>query len=198
MAAQGMDNNNGIKAVIFDCFGVLYVGSLQMLYDITPEARWPELHDLNVGSDYGYISPDEYAESLAEITGRSKQEIIDLRLQKHVRHEDMVAYVRELRKTFKTALLSNVGPDLIERLFTEPERAELFDTIVLSSTEGLVKPNPHIFELAATRLGLSPGECVMIDDLEKNIEGADAAGMKGVVFMNLKQLKADLAPVLGV
>lgn len=185
-----------VKGIIFDCFGVLYVGSLQMLYDITPEARWPELHDLNVGSDYGYIDADEYAEALADITGRTKQEVIELRMRKHVRNDAMVAYVRELHKTYKVGLLSNVGPDLIERLFTEGERAELFDCVVLSSAEGLVKPNPHIFELAAERLGLEPGECVMIDDLEKNIEGADAAGMRGVVFTNLQSLKTDLAGLL--
>jgi len=185
-----------VKGIIFDCFGVLYVGSLQMLYDITPEARWNELHDLNVGSDYGYIGPDEYAEALAELTGRSKAEIIELRMRKHIRNDALVEYARELHKSYKVGLLSNVGPDLIERLFSEEERAELFDTVVLSSTEGIVKPNPHIFELAAERLGLDPSECLMIDDLEKNIEGADAAGMRGIVYTNVESLKTDLTRAL--
>ncbi len=187
-----------IKGLIFDCFGVLYVGSLQMLYDITPKDRWRELHDLNVGSDYGYIGADEYAEALASITGRSKTDIIELRAREHTRNEPVVDYLRELKKHYKVAMLSNVGPELVERLFSEQERSELFDAIVLSYTEGLVKPNPAIFTLTAERLGLTAGECVMIDDLEKNIEGADAAGMPGIVYTNLDSLKTDLTSVLGV
>lgn len=183
----------GIKAIIFDCFGVLYVGSLQALYDITPQEKWGELHDLNTGSDYGYINADEYAETLAAITGRDKQEILELRTREHVRNEPLVQYVRELHKNYKIALLSNVGFDLIERLFTEAERAELFDTIVLSSTEGIVKPHPRIFEIAAERLGLHPADCLMVDDLQKNIDGADAAGMHGVVYAGLDGFKADIA-----
>ena len=187
-----------IKGLIFDCFGVLYVGSLQMLYDITPKDRWRELHDLNVGSDYGYIGADEYAEALAGITGRSKAEIIELRAREHTRNEPVVDYLRGLKKRYKVAMLSNVGPELVERLFSEEERTELFDAIVLSYTEGLVKPNPAIFTLTAERLGLTAGECIMIDDLEKNIEGADAAGMPGIVYTNLDSLKSDLTSVIGV
>lgn len=189
MAAQEFSD---IKGIIFDCFGVLYVGSLQMLYDITPKDKWEQLHDLNVGSDYGYIDQNQYATSLAEITGRTPEEVIELRSREHVRNDAVVEYVRELKKTYKIAMLSNVGPNLIERLFTEAERAELFDTVVLSSTEGIVKPHPEIFRLTAERLGFDPGECLMIDDLEKNIEGADAAGMRGIVFVNLDNLKDEL------
>lgn len=183
---------SSIKGFVFDCFGVLYVGSLQMLYDITPKEHWQQLHDLNIGSDYGYIDADEYVETLASISGLSRQKIIEMREQVHVRNEAVVDYVRELHKTYKVAMLSNVGPALIEHLFSEEERAQLFDTIVLSSREGIVKPHPKIFQIAAERLGLQPSECVMIDDLERNIEGADAAGMRGIVFTSLENLKADL------
>jgi HAD superfamily hydrolase (TIGR01509 family) len=187
-----------IKGIIFDCFGVLYVGSLQALYDITPKDKWCELRDLNIGSDYGYISADEYAQALSELTGKSKAKIIELRMREHVRNEPTIDYLRELKKTYKIGLLSNVGFDLIERLFTEQERADLFDAMVLSSQEGIVKPHPRIFEITAERLGLEPGQCVMIDDLQKNIEGADAAGMRGIVYSSLDNLKADMTPVLSV
>lgn len=181
-----------VKGIIFDCFGVLYVGSLQMLYDITPKEHWQQLHDLNVGSDYGYIGAGEYVETLAAISGLSKEKILEMREKVHVRNEAVVEYARELHKTYKIAMLSNVGPALIEHLFSEEERASLFDTIVLSSKEGIVKPHPRIFQIAAERLDLHLSECVMVDDLEQNIEGADAAGMRGIVFTNLDNLKAEL------
>jgi HAD superfamily hydrolase (TIGR01509 family) len=191
MAARATDM--GVKAIIFDCFGVLYVGSLQALYDITPKEHWRELADLNAGSDYGYVTADEYATRLSELTGKSKDEIIDLRRREHARNDALVACLYELKKNYKVGLLSNVGFDLIERLFTEQERSELFDAMVLSSTEGIVKPHPRIYQIAAERLGVSAGDCLMIDDLQKNVDGADAAGMRGLQYTNLANLKSDLA-----
>lgn len=191
-------NKLGVKAVIFDCFGVLYVGSLSQLYDETPREKWGELHDLSVGSDYGYIPREEYLRSLAELTGKSYDYLVEQQTQVHVRNDGLIAFIRELHKTYKIGLLSNVGFDLIESLFTSDERAELFDAVVLSSQEGIVKPHPHIFEIAAERLGVAPGECLMVDDLEKNIEGADAAGMRGLVYSNLDNLKADMKRLLAL
>lgn len=184
------------KGIIFDCFGVLYVGSLAGLYDMTPREKWNELHDLSVGSDYGYIARDEYLAALAGLTGRPLEEIEAQQAAAHVRNDGLVEYIRELKKTFKIAMLSNVGRDLVESLFSESERAELFDAIVLSYEEGIVKPHPRIYQITAERLGLAPGECLMIDDLQKNIDGADAAGMRGLVYSDLPNLKSDLSRVL--
>jgi len=86
-----------------------------------------------------------------------------------------------LRGTYKTALLSNVSNGLIDTLFTPEELEELFDTVLLSYQEHVVKPNPVIFDLIARKMELSTGECVMIDDLEENCEGAEIAGMESVL-----------------
>ncbi|MBT5856535.1 HAD-IA family hydrolase, partial [bacterium] len=40
---------------------------------------------------------------------------------------------------------------------------------------------------------LDPNETIFFDDLEENIEAANAAGMNGIVFQSPEQLKADLA-----
>ncbi|MNT59631.1 Alpha-D-glucose-1-phosphate phosphatase YihX [compost metagenome] len=74
-------------------------------------------------------------------------------------------------------------------LFSPAEQAELFDVVVLSSDIGMTKPNPAIFEFTATKLGLLPEECIMIDDLLLNIEGAQQTGMKGVVYSTIEQAK---------
>ena len=49
--------------------------------------------------------------------------------------------------------------------------------------EHLGKPEPHLFEAAAQRLGLAPDRLVMIgDQLETDIAGATAAGVAGALF----------------
>ena len=53
----------------------------------------------------------------------------------------------------------------------------MFDTIVESSIEGVRKPNPRIYEIACSRLNVSPTECVFLDDLGINLKPARAMGM---------------------
>ena len=40
------------------------------------------------------------------------------------------------------------------------------------------KPDPEVFLLAAERLGLPPGDCLVVEDADAGIEAAIAAGMK--------------------
>nr|WP_206037712.1 HAD-IA family hydrolase [Rhodococcus sp. HNM0569] len=58
----------------------------------------------------------------------------------------------------------------------------LFDHVVLSGDVGVAKPSPASYRLVAQRLGLAPSECVFVDDLASNVEGAVAVGMVGVHF----------------
>jgi putative hydrolase of the HAD superfamily len=185
-----------IRGIIFDCFGVLYQGSIAHMYELTPEAKRSELANLSLSSDYGYISPEEYLQQVCELTGKSADEIVSIMQKDHIRNQPMVDYVRSLRGKYKVALLSNVGRGVMERLFSLEEQVELFDAVVLSSEVGMIKPDPAIYQLAAERLGLEPEECIMIDDLVANIEGAKSTGMRGVVYSTTDKCKNDVANLL--
>ena len=54
--------------------------------------------------------------------------------------------------------------------------------ISVKEAAGRSKPAPDIFLLAAKLLGVAPAECVVIEDAQKGIEAAKAAGMKAVGF----------------
>lgn len=182
-----------IRGLIFDCFGVLYVGSLQYLRELSPPERHDELADLSRASDYGYVSSEEYLTQMSAIIGKSPDEVAAVMKKAHVRNESLVMLIRRLKSQYKIGLLSNVGQDVIERLFTEKERAELFDAVILSSTVHMTKPDPAIFSLAVERLGLAAEECVMIDDLLDNIDGAERAGLLGIVYGTQRDLELELA-----
>lgn len=183
-----------VKAIIFDCFGVLYHGSLTHMYELVPPDRHLELKDLNHASDQGYITMADYASGVAELTGtHSVDDIERLIRADHIRNQPLVEYVRALKQVYTVGLLSNVGKGVVERLFSDDERRELFDEVVLSSVVGMVKPFPEIFLYTAARLGVAPGECLMIDDLSDNIEGARTAGMQGIVYHTTAQLQDELA-----
>jgi kojibiose phosphorylase len=40
------------------------------------------------------------------------------------------------------------------------------------------KPDPTVFQEAARRLGFEPGRCVVVEDAESGVAGAQAAGMR--------------------
>ena len=67
-----------------------------------------------------------------------------------------------------------------------------FRNTVVSSHERLVKPDPAIYELFLKRNRLVAEQCLFIDDSAKNIAGAQAAGMHGVLFTGPEALAADL------
>ena len=176
-----------IRALIFDCFGVLYHGSLGHLRQLLSPGRQQELLDLNMSSDYGYISREEYLERASVLVGMSAAELQAVAAKEHIRNELLVAYLRSIKGQYKIGMLSNVGSSVMDKLFTADEQAELFDAVISSSDVGMTKPNPEIFQLAAERLGVLPEECIMIDDLLQNIESTLQVGMKGVVYSTVEQ-----------
>lgn len=184
-----------IKAIIFDCFGVLYRDNISMLYDEVPNNQRQALQDIIHATDYGFLSRGEYYARIAEIAGKTPEEIRAVDDRQHTRDERMIAYSQEFRPAYKVALLSNIDSETIRRLF--PNFEQLFDAFVVSGDVGMTKPSVELFEFTAAKLGLPPEGCLMIDDLPKNVEGAKLAGMKAVLFTSQRQLEEDLLVVLG-
>lgn len=185
-----------IRGIIFDCFGVLYHGSLGYLREITPPEKQQQLTDLSHSYDYGYIDQSDYFEQVGLLLGRSATDVETICQQQHVRDDSLIDVAKTLRRSHKIALLSNVGRGFIEGLFTQQELDELFDVVVLSNEVGMAKPNQEIYQLAAQRLELSPNECVMIDDSSENIEGAVRAGMYGIVYESMPFAMPQLTTLL--
>ena len=63
---------------------------------------------------------------------------------------------------------------------------------IFSHTEGMVKPNPKIYEQLCVKWGLSPQECIFVDDSPTNIEAAIKLGMYGLLYSSPQQLQHDI------
>ena len=99
---------------------------------------------------------------------------------------------RVRRAGYKTLLLSNTDPErfgFVRRRFPE---ILFFDHVVLSYKLKLLKPDPAIYLAAAGLAGSAPAECVFIDDMEENVQGAVAAGFAGVLYRPETDLEAEL------
>jgi epoxide hydrolase-like predicted phosphatase len=108
----------------------------------------------------------------------------------------MIEALRRARGAgLKTGLISNSwGRGRYDR----DSFGELFDGVVISGEVGLYKPQAEIFQLGAERVGLEPAECVFVDDLRENCEGAEAVGMTAVLHRGADQTLARLEDLLGV
>jgi hypothetical protein len=59
----------------------------------------------------------------------------------------------------------------------------MVDVHVFSCTEGVMKPDRRIFEVATTRLGVEANECIYIGDgADDELEGAQAVGMDAILL----------------
>jgi putative hydrolase of the HAD superfamily len=75
---------------------------------------------------------------------------------------------------------------------------ELFEAIVISGDVGMHKPDPAIYMLGAERLGLRPEECVFVDDLRENCQGAEEVGMTAILHRGADSTLPELEKLLGV
>lgn len=71
-----------------------------------------------------------------------------------------------------------------------------FDHVVESSKAGVRKPDPRVYEMACTALGVAPGACVYLDDLGVNCKPAAALGMVAIKVTGEDRALADLEKAL--
>lgn len=75
---------------------------------------------------------------------------------------------------------------------------EHFDFIIESSVAGVRKPDPRFYEIACEALGVSPSDCVMLDDLGINLKPAKAMGITTIKVVDIDEALAELASHLGI
>src|SRR5579864_6215514 len=196
-----------LDAVIFDLGGVMTEPPFHHRQDVPPEFfsviafflgefrdhyhLTTGVHDLHL-LEMGKISDDEFFDRMIARYVEAGNEPVDPRAAQNVVFgRGMVACgamadaVRQIRDAgYKTALLTNIsreGESIFTNLFPVDE---LFDVVVDSSKVGMRKPDPEIYRLTCTRLGVAPERCLFIDDLLCNVEAAQALGMQTILCLD--------------
>lgn len=195
--------NKPIKAIIFDVGGVLVRTA-----DHTGRSTWENRLGLPAGSAEAIVLNSEMGhraqrgeithEALWEWVGRSLElggELSAFR-QDFWRgdsvDEKLVDLIRELRRSYKLAVISN-ATDALRGTLAEYDLLDKFDVIVGSASEGVMKPDPLIYERTLERLGCRAEETIFIDDAPANVAGARALGMNVILLNPAMDLAAELA-----
>ena len=93
--------------------------------------------------------------------------------------EDAIPTLEALKGRYKLGIISDTWPSIVpvlERFGILP----YFDAITYSFQLGCFKPTPRMFQDALSKMGLPAQECVFIDDVARNLEGAAKVGIQPV------------------
>lgn len=104
--------------------------------------------------------------------------------------ETWVKYLKQ--QGYGLYVISNYGEYTKEHTRKEMPFLKYMDGVIFSCDVKHIKPEPEIYQILLERYHLNAGECVFIDDMEANCEGARTQGMQAVCFWSFKQAAAEL------
>jgi 2-haloacid dehalogenase len=139
------------------------------------------------------------AETIPELSAQFPEHAAVIALW-HERYADMIAgevpgtadVVRELHAAgTRLLVLSNMPVDVLHVL-DRFEWLDLFDGIVVSGRERVIKPDPAIYRILVDRHRVDPSTTAFVDDRVENVEAATALGFRGVHFTDAPSLRREL------
>jgi epoxide hydrolase-like predicted phosphatase len=195
-----------IQAAIFDAGGVLIENHMAHVWEDVlatlelDRAAWsPVWRELGPLLGSGQLEEAGFWQQVLERTGaRGSLPEESLFVREYSRrwatHQDVFDLILRLKALgLRTAVLSNtitahVSHNRIRGLY------DPFDVHVFSNEVGLNKPDPAIYRLTLERLGLAdtPGAALFVDDLQENVDAANAVGIHGILFTSAAQLTEDV------
>ena len=193
-----------VDTIIFDVGNVLYQWDIRTLY--------AKLIDDPAALDHfvtTVVTPEWHFQHDA---GRPLAEMVAERTEQFPDHAELIGhYVPRWLETIpgpvpgmldlaeKLALLgyplfgiTNFGVEFWDVFRPTAPIFDLFQDIVVSGAEKLVKPDPAIYRLAIERFCIDPARALFIDDREDNVAGAILCGLQGHVFRDHATLEAEL------
>lgn len=183
-----------VAAVIFDVGGVMlrtHNHAFRHAWDARLDQPLGAIEQLVFNSDLGIraqtgeVTTNDHWRAVGDRLKLSATELTQLRNDFWAGDRfdfDMIDWIRSWRHRVKTAIISNAFDDLRSVLRDEFKVADAFDLIVVSAEEGIMKPDPHIYQRTLERLDVAPAAAVFIDDSPINIEGARAVGVPAILY----------------
>ena len=191
-----------IEAVVFDIGGVLLDWNPRHLYhklfddedamdrflEEVCTLEWHTAHDLGVpfetSAERLAAAHPEHAE-LIWAWGRRSEEMISGPITGTV---DILRTLRQ--RGVRCYALTNMEADTYPLRVARYDFLSWFDGTVVSSAEGVAKPDAEIFLRLLERFDLQPSSTLLIDDSDRNVRAAQALGMQAVHFQSPEHLRS--------
>ncbi|MFL5327709.1 MAG: HAD family hydrolase [Gemmataceae bacterium] len=144
----------------------------------------------------GRMSADEFVAHVTNMIGydKSHEEFQTAFVDIFTPNPPVMALIPRLKPRYKLVLASNTN-ELHSAHFraTYADVLRHFDALGMSFEAGVRKPDPEFYRYCARLAGVAPSECLFIDDVEANVEGARAVGMQAIQYSPDIDLAFELA-----
>ena len=164
----------------------------------SPEALHEILFESQLEDDYesGRISSDKFVKRVREEGRLSCDESIVASAWADIfwPNPEVCSLLPSLSQNYRLLLGSNTN-ELHSRQFTRQfaEVFRSFHAVVLSHEIGTRKPRPEFFNHCLRLAECAASECLFIDDLPANVEGARSCGWRGIQYQQFEDLLVQLA-----
>ena len=107
-------------------------------------------------------------------------------------------FIKKLQAQYQIGLLSNLTPEMRDHIRVAHNTAEFFQVEVYSCDPDVaqIKPEAKPYLVALQKLGVEPFEAFFIDNSAKNVSGAEALGIKNLLFHDQNKLFRDMKSFL--
>lgn len=180
-----------IQAVIFDCFGVLLPntsGAFAARHAALLGGNTEFIDALNVELDYDRMSRAEFFETLHQKTGLPVEQIRSELDDGLIANTELIDFIENIKSSYKIGLLSNASNEEIA-FVDKAGIGNLFEARTVSAQVQVVKPDPKIYQLAASSLQVPVEACIFVDDSAPNLPPAEKLGMKTILYQDFEAFK---------
>jgi epoxide hydrolase-like predicted phosphatase len=193
-----------IKVVLFDFGGVLtgsgkkgFIGqTIADLYGVDPATL--DISNMHYMLRRGRGDEDTFFEELNNRYGKQvTKEMFVEKAQAEFEPTKEVYELAEAMRThgIRTGILSNIFA-MNARVLRKQGWYDGFDPIILSCEEGCAKPEDEFYGIAIERVGVKPEEILFIDDQDKCMPPAKAAGMHTLIATSPEQVIGDAKKII--
>jgi glucose-1-phosphatase len=154
------------------------------------------LNPLVARYESGRMSSEEFGQAVCRLAGLelSFKEFVDAWTDIFWLNEPVVRLVSELKRSGYSLILGSNTNELHANRFRRDFADALapFDELILSYEVGHIKPEAPFYLACARASGAPPAECVFIDDVLENVEGARRAGLMAIHYRDDPTLRQEL------
>ena len=200
-----------IKNIVFDFGGVLIDWNPRYLYRsyFAGDEERMEWFLQNVCTYPWNIQMDggkPFAEGVAELTAQHPEWAEAIGVY-HTRWAEMIggevegtaSLIKRLKAAgYRVFGLTNWSMETYPLIRDNYEVFSLFEGVVVSGEEHLLKPDEKIYRCLLERYSLEAAESVFLDDNADNVAGAEAVGMEALRFVDAQQAEAELKSRFGI
>lgn len=176
---------NNITTILFDMVGVLLFKKEGYIAKTQAQKNAEKIENLYNHTDDKKLLRD--VKTKLELTDEEINQALPCIPAKYEKFVPLWNILPTLKKKYKLAIINN-GNALAHPHWLNRFDYSVFNLFVNSALVGIRKPDPKIYLLTCEKLGVTPIECLFMDDKKENVQIAQGLGMK-IIWWKVSEYK---------